>query len=58
MRKHLALISICGALAACDTNFTQFMATTDQNGSIEQRLVEARYDYDKGNFDDAISCDH
>ncbi|SMF66826.1 hypothetical protein [Pseudobacteriovorax antillogorgiicola] len=56
MNRLLTLASCSFLISACDTNFTQYLATTDQQESIEQQLIEAQYEYDKGNYDDALSA--
>ncbi len=46
----------CLFLSACgDTNFNEILLTSDsQKEAIDQLLIEARYEYDKGNVDEAL----
>lgn len=52
----LGLLS-CVLLSACgETNFNEILLTSDsQKEAIDQLLIEARYEYDKGNVDEALN---
>lgn len=52
----LGLLS-CALLLGCgDTNFNEIILTSDaQKDAIDQLLIEARYEYDKGNSDKAMA---
>lgn len=39
---------------SCDSNITQYLATEDEKNSMEQLIMESQYEYDQGNFDDAL----
>lgn len=51
----LFLLMVIG-VTGCDTSITQLLVTEDQKDSVEQLLVESKYAFDKGNYDDALSA--
>ena len=55
MKKSLPLLILTFLLGGCDFSLTQYLATEEQKSTIEQLLLESEYEYDKGNYDDALS---
>ena len=55
MNRLSALLLLAPLTVGCDTNFTQYFASEDQKNSMEQSLIEAQYEYDQGNYDEALS---
>lgn len=55
MRKLSAILGTAALLSACGTNFNQLLVDKEQKEAVDQLVKEAQYEYDKGNFDKALS---
>lgn len=57
MRKLSAIVGTAALLSvtACGTNFNQLLVDKEQKEAVDQLVLEAQQQYDKGNFDKALS---
>ena len=52
--KNFIIIFLGLYVCACDSSINQLLVTQGQRDSLQQKRMEARYEYNKGNFDAAL----